>query len=268
MAGLSGIRSMADEKQINPALMINNIGSGYAFVLKLNGEPIYCGHGLSLFTWNGFPLKKGKNELHCIFTLLPGIDNSKIRFEYNVLSDIKPFHSEELKIKLLNGEIIERRLYFDMPCRVESVKIDKIIKGDSTDQDQIRENIKGVTLKLVKAISNRDLKKLSNILSLDNSDLLSNEFPPWFFSEKEKVLQRKVESLNDIDVLIGDHFVLSKPSSSYIENIGENSLYSVTSKKKKAIYNKNSFVFVLFQSNWHLRANNGQLYSIINYHSK
>lgn len=253
---ICGMISCAKDINNYPRLRFNNTGLGYSFVTFLNGEPVYGGNGVSIFTWKGFPLKKGENELACAFKLLPNKEKANMRFESYLLYGKRIEFHKELRVELSQNGVLQKKIQFDNDNNVELGHFDEVKKNYI--KCNLEEVVKRATIKIVQAMEKRDLQRLSSLFGPGISYDFSNDFPIWFFDDDSGLVKR-VNKYDDIEVLFGDYFILSKSNDSYIEKFGQSNLFSIENDRRKVTYKKNSFIFVLKQNQLHLLGKNESL---------
>jgi hypothetical protein len=213
-----------------------NFNEGYQYVVHVNGEPVNCGSGLSAFDWSGYPLKSGSNELK--FTVVTWLDPAKISCDISHSAGSQP-RTIEIKQMLEATNKLEETFSFELNNPTQAkFGFEKF----STGLEALTNQLITASMNFCKVFSERDAAGLGKLLGVEKTKILSG-YPEWFFSGASTIKTTTVKNGADVEVLVGAHLAMVKPSWQFAQKHPNAGIVSVRNTEKDEQILKDCLIF-------------------------
>jgi hypothetical protein len=211
---------------------LNSGGSGYAYELWLNGEPVLYSGGWFTTRWVGWPLVVGKNVAEIrIKEALQGA--SKLNINLVVREN-----AEDRPIIGITGEIADKEKAFRQQFTIET-KVQKSTAPIAKANDPQRALRAG--LKVIQAMASLNTNRILEVLVADADQIA---VPKWVFANNTGKWDVQSVTLDaDIGQLSGERSILIRPSEAFVRRERSFPLLRIEDKMRARVYEVPCLVF-------------------------
>lgn len=246
-------------------LVVSNFSADYQYNLSLNNEPLYYGSNMAIFSWQGYPLIKGENELKIIFKRVsaPYEKITDIRLNIAVVDGDKVIKNESVNAQLVNGTKSEKIFrFYSEDIQNNSINYQKL---HNIPIDNVQEDVKHFALKLIGLLAKRDFYSIEKFMDIKNGMPILTKYPKWFTEAKDSEIRIiAAKNFEDIELVVGNRLILVRPSKMFIQKGKSKDLFYVEDIKSKANISKTCVVFAKVKNNWGLLEQEGFFYRLLN----
>jgi hypothetical protein len=188
-----------------PDFVLNNFADGYRCTFWINGEPIYSSSGFFLRPWNGYPLKRGENQIRFEAQSLHPDDAVVTSTEISSSNALK---TVRLTLAKPNIDVTET-VHLNATPALPTILLDDL--AATTNEVEL---LKQFTLNLAQATARRDIVGMAKLLRVNPNELRFS-YPRWFSESAKPPQSSSVASAKDLDILIGKRLLVIRPTIDY-----------------------------------------------------
>jgi hypothetical protein len=244
--------------------VIVNYMDEYNYFIYLNGDPLFFSNSRAIFSWKGFPIVSGENELKLVYEKTPNYSGSEIdiRMYLTIYEGTEIVKQINIEDALNSNKVTERLIDFNAEIAQEG-SID-FLPLSNIRSERVYLEVKRLSLRLIELLRRRKFETISNMIRIKDVSEIKSKYPSWFLESDSKLLKIKsVEKDTDIDVLVGKTTALVMPKQELRQQNMTPNLLFVQNRESKASISITSMLFALTEDGWGIFGEDGQFYLVL-----
>jgi hypothetical protein len=228
------------------SISVVNFKSGYRFTTFLNDEPLFYATGLGPLHWEGYPLKSESNEIRIEAVALGEDDSTSIYARIDLESPVEK-EIAVVRDKCQGTARLTRHFQFDVPSG--SVSANLQYQPIPRDMRVVSNELAKLSLSIISVLNSRDANRVAQLLKMDVATVKS-AYPPWYFDASKPATLTRVNDSKDLDVVVGQKFVMVRPSFNYQKLHPDLGLHDVKDSSTGFQISAQCFLFCRINNHW------------------
>ncbi len=262
--GCNGIEKNEENLGSRPTetakVVLKNFCENYEYSVYINDEPVHSANGLSYFSWVGYPLKKGDNNISVFYSAIINPEDKiiPVRQELLLIENDEIKSNQDIDMQIDNGRDQEYVISFNM--QESSINDPRYVKDlSSINENSLRNDLREFGLNIVRMFTKN---KFVGSVQIDNCKA---EYPEWLcVLQRENIDIDGISNKDDLEVLIGKKLALVRRDIKKSRSSNLKSLMIATNRNFDASFSIPCLVFALVETEWSIRGKGGKYTPISN----
>ena len=230
-------------------IVLKNFRELYEYTVHINDEPVHSANGLSYFSWVGYPLKEGFNNITVLYSAIVNPEHKIIPIQQELLlmENDEITINQEIDLHIDDGK--DQEFVFSFNIHESSIN-DPVYINDlsAINEDSLRSDLREFGLNIVEIFTKN---KFVGSAFIDNCKA---EYPGWLCDpQRENIHIDAIRNKDDLEVLIGQKLALIRRNIKVSRSSNLKSLMISTHKIDEVSFSIPCLVLALVEKEWSVR---------------
>jgi hypothetical protein len=242
-------------------VVLKNFRGSYEYTVFINDEPVHSANGLSYFSWVGYPLKEGVNNITVLYSTIVNPENQifQVRQDLLLIENDQIKSNQEIDFQIDDGK--EREFVFSFNIQGSLIN-DSVYINDLgyINETSLRNDLREFGISIVTMLTEN---KFTGSAFIDNCKA---EYPEWLCDQqRENIEIDGIRNKDDLEVLIGKKLALIRRNIKMSRTSNLKSLMIATNKIDDVSFSVPCLVFALVEKDWSIRGKGNRYTPIANF---